>query len=292
MRELILKRALVTQPFFAKLPFTLTAGAAIRTEYQSKLEVNRDFYVNGLQSNFGEVFTDTNAYFLANLYTGARRGLWRYDFNTLLPTGQQFYEARFDTVIAQEQFVDRQQEIMPFLVKNGEKVYAKIQNLSAKGAGAEAIICLKGFQLQPQVFIDSRTYAALMQSLEKPSRVEYFKFTVDQEGINQTKTIENDNFPRLVLGFAVRNSTADKANVSASSMTIEDITRKLRFNDDPIPVEFFAPRLTCLVDWHIYYLPVEYYLQPFAKLQFNYNNTSPVPLNPQGYEFSILTRTI
>lgn len=291
-RENILKRALVTQPYFAKLVFDLVAGSDLTPEYASKLEVNRDFYITDLQSNFGEIFTDIASYFAASLYTGYQKGIYRYDAQQLLPTSFQMYEARYDTPVVNEKGDDRQREIFPRLVPNGDKVYSTIKNLSAKGQDAEAIICLKGFQLQPQVFIDGRTYGNLTESLNRPIAFDYFKFNVNSDGANQTKQIENDNFPRLILGFAARNTTADKSKVSQSKLLIRDITRQLQFNDEPIPLEFFAPRLTCLADEHIYMLPVEYYFQPFAKLQFILDNVSPDTDNKSGYEFSILTRTI
>ncbi len=78
-------------------------------------------------------------------------------------------------------------------------------------------------------------------------------------------------------------------------ITINDLARQLRLTDNHIPLEFIAPRFTPVQDQHLYYLPIEYYWQPYAKLQFDIVNTwqilNDVPI-PNGAEIIALTRTV
>lgn len=287
-RLISLKRALSSMPFFTKLPFEITPGADKTQLFGNRLEVNADFYLTNIQSNLGSVFTATGALFNMSVWTQFQKSVYRFDAGQLLPSGFIASEARFDTPVPAQIFDDRQREICPFLVKNGNKLFGSLENLTTKGEDIEAVIVLSGFQKMPSPFID---LSQLEGSLSKETRFEYFKFTVDKEG-KRTYHIENDVFPRLILGFGARNSTVDKSKISASTMIIKDYSRRLQLSDEPIPVEFYAPRLTCLRDTHIYYLPIEYYLQPFARLNFEVNNVSPDRENESGYEFVALTRTV
>jgi hypothetical protein len=57
----------------------------------------------------------------------------------------------------------------------------------------------------------------------------------------------------------------------------------------PIPIEYFAPRLTCLRDTHIYYLPVEAFFEPLNALRFEMDTD----LNGgAGFEFTMVTRKV
>lgn len=288
MRLASLKRALLTQPFFTSVPFPLAAGSAKQTQYGQQIDVNRDFYLTQIFGNFGEVFTNINALFNLSLYTGHQKSLYRFDAQQPLPSGFITQEARFRTPIVNQIFDDRQNEFIPILIKNGDKIFVQIENTNTKIEADEVLVVLGGFQLN-QAHIDARIAGQLQNSLDQNTNtsLDFFKFEVEVAG-QQTFTIRNDSFPRMVLGFGVTNNDADKADVSASNVLITDNTRYLQFSNRAIPLQFLAPRMTCLLDTHIYYLPIEYYLQPFGKLQFDLSNVGENP----AYDLAILTRTI
>lgn len=288
-REIVLKRSLFTQPFFTLLNFPLKAGTKPETQQTSKIDVNRDFYLTEIQADLSEAYVDTTALFDMSVYTGYQDSVYNYTSQQFLPASHIAYDARFRVLPANEVFDDRQRELFPFLIKNGDKIFCKIKNNIAKGDNGEINVMLGGFQKQPQVFVDSRVIASLYESLNSEIRFEYFKFEVVKDG-QQTFIVTNDNTPRLILGFSARNSLSRKEFVSDSKLVIQDLTRQNRWNNEPIPLQFFAPRLTCLLDTHLYFLPIEYFFIPNGKLQIDLSNVSP---NSQaGYEFEILTRTI
>lgn len=285
----IAKRAIHSVPFFTNLPFALTVGTAKINQYASKVRIDYDFFLTEMQGNFGEVFTATNTLFNLSVWTGNQESVYGFNSGTLLPTSNICTEARFNTNVASQTFDDRQFETFPYLIKAGDNVYANIQNTGSKSSGATAILALKGFQVLKNVFLSSRETEQINQSLDDPIRYEFFRFPVDTEGL-KSYSIMNDMFPRLILGFGVTNNSPVKSVVSQSTIFIKDVSRQIQMMNIPIPVDFIAPRLTCLLDANLYLTPIEYYFQPFAKLVFDITNISPTDLT--GYEFCILTRTI
>lgn len=290
-RQSVLKRALFSQPFFTRLPFALAVGASKKPLYSSKTEVNRDFYLTEIKGNFGEVFTSTGALVNLSVYSAYGKSVYRYAYSSLLPSGFIADEARFRTATGSQIFDDRQRESFPVLVKNGDKLFANLENIDTVDSPDSATLMLSGFQQVQGTYVDSRTYSQLEKSLTNNIQKDYFKIDVLHEGL-QTYSINNDVYPRLVLGFCAINTMAIKGRVSAASMLIRDTSRGLKFSNDPMPVDFIAPRLTCLLDEHIYYLPIEYYLSPYAKLQFDISNTSPDQEHKSGFQLIMLTRTI
>jgi len=288
-RQAAFLKALYTLPYFTRLDFAISSGTAKDPQYNAKTKVNADFYLTDIQSNFGEVFTNTTSLFTLSMWQGYQESLINYDLGGNLPTSFWTYEARFNTPVNRQIFSDKQFEFMPRLIPNNNQIYASIKNESVKTQSDTATLLLKGFQ-RDNNFVDSKTMAKINASLEKPIDIQYFSFTVDKAG-QQTHYLENDNTPRLILGFGARNSTVTKADVSTSELTITDTTRQKQWNNEPIPLQFFAPRLTCLLDQHIYWLPIEYWFQPFDILRFDLSNTKNGE-DIKGYEFVAITRTI
>ena len=290
-RELTLKRALFTSPFFTRLDFDLSAALARSVEQiiAAKVGVNNDFYLTEIVGNFGEVHEATGAFAEASFYTVYQSSLYRFDAGQFLPTGFLATEARFQTSIVNQVYDDRQREFFPVLIRNGDEILGKV-TLANASDDATATAVLKGFNVNPNAYVSADDIALYEASLSREARYDYFNFTVEDEGL-KTYTIENDSFPRLLLGFGCTNSTPDKAIVSSASVIIRDITRRLQFMETAMPLDFIAPRLTCLADAHLYYLPVEYVLPPYAKLQFIIDNQFTDD-NEQGFEFNALTRTI
>lgn len=289
-RKDLFLRSLYTVPYFTKLLFEIAVGTKPQTQFSAKTQVNADFWLTSAYSNFSDVFQDAASFFNTTVYQGYRESWYNFDSGQKLPATQLFTQVRFDTPVANEIGVDKQFEPMPFFVPNGNQIYVEIENTAAKTATANAIVMLAGFQRDTANFIDTRTESLINASLSKPVTFEYFKFNVDSDG-QQIHTLTNDNTPRLILAFGARNTTADKGKVSASNIEIRDVTRQKSWNNDPIPLQFFAPRLTCLLDTHLYWLPTEYFFVPKGNLRFDLSNDSP-DAPDQGYEFIALTRTI
>lgn len=287
----ILQRALRTYPYYYKMAFPIESGAPVETLYSQRIGIGKDFYLTEYMGNFGEVFTDTGALFNACLYTGYNRSLYRFDTSRKLPVGQLMTEARFDTVLPDQIYDDRQFETLPVKIPQNDRLYGEIASGDSPSDDAEVIIVLKGFSMLNDVYVTPTEQAQLTESLSKDVQWEFLKVTVDKEG-KHSYILENDRYPRLILGFGAVNSTSDKSLISAADFTITDISRRLQLTDTNIPVAFIAPRLTCLLDANLYYLPIEYYFQPFAKLQFDVNNVSPDQNDKQGFEIAVLTRTI
>lgn len=293
-RRNILNRALYSQPFFNLLAFTVppskTRGRIDKKDTQG-IQVNKNFYLTEIISNFGEVFQDTGSLFDISLYAVKKKqSLIRYLQNSFLPSGFIATEARENAPFASQIFQDTQREIMPLLIERGDFVQGNIVANSDTTNDADVIanIVLKGFYSVQETYINSRLNIGINESLARDIIFETWNLSVDFEGEKSLK-ISNDRYPRLVLGFGIRDNGRVKANLSQGTMRISDQTRGLQFSENALPIEFYAPRLTCVRDTHIYYLPTEYLLEPFASLLFDITNI----LNEgTGYELVIYTRTV
>lgn len=288
-RQQIALRAIHTQPYFYKFEFPVLAGATPQTQYSANVGINRDFYLTDVQSNFGEAFTATGSLFDMSLWTNYQRSLYRWQTSSKLPTPFLSYEARFQTPVNQEKFDDRQFEYKPLLIRNGDKIFAEIENADTKNAGTDIYVILKGFNLLTNVFLDPRETEQINNSIAAPVSPELLKFEVTETG-RRSFVITNDNRPRLILGFGATNRDEAKTLVPEVKISIQDLSRRLNLTDTAIPLEFIAPRLTCLLDQHRYWLPTEYYFPPFAKLAFDVDATFQQSGN--GVEINLLTRTI
>jgi hypothetical protein len=206
----------------------------------------------------------------------------------LLPPSFQSFEARFNIAFASQVYCDLQQEICPYLVKKGNSVLAQIDNLGVKAQEASGRIVLAGYYPTGKAYLDERTTQSINESLADEPSIETFSFTVDEAG-QKSYILQNDRYARLILGFSVTDLETNKANLASSLLKITDFARKIKFNDVPIPIEYFAPRLTCLRDTHIYYLPVEAFFEPLNALRFEMDTD----LNGgAGFEFTMVTRKV
>lgn len=290
-RRTSLQRAIYTQPYFYRFEFPITAGDPRDTQFSQNVGINRDFFITEWQGNFGEVLRETGSLFNVTLYSAYYDSLYRFEAGHKLPTGQVLTEARFRTPITNEKFDDRQAETFPYLVRKNDKIYAQIANVNVKNDVGNANIVLKGFNVNEDAYITPMQTEQYNASLAKDVEWQFFKINVTDQGVKQY-ILENDNQPRLILGFCAINSVSEKAQVSEINVSITEIARRLRLTDTKIPLQFIAPRLTCLRDTHIYYLPVEFAFQPYSKLQFDIENIWVNDQTPAGAEISILTRTV
>jgi hypothetical protein len=289
-RKDIVNRALYTNPYFYKLHFPIEAGTPKPREYQQNVGINRDFYLTEVMSNFGEVFTDSGSLFNITVYSEYLRSLYRYNASTLLPNSFFTQEARLRTPYAQQKFDDRQHEIFPTLIRNNDRIFAEIQNLSTKTGAADAYIVLKGFNTNNEVYIPPSEMKLLNNSLAQESRFQFFSFNVNGEGLHN-KVKQNDNTPRLVLAFGITNRSNNKTIASNATISIRDNSRRINLTDTNIPIQFIAPRLVNARDINRFYLPIEHYWPPLGQLEFNINNNIVDP-GDTGFQFSILTRTV
>ena len=289
-RKFILRRSLNAVPFFQYMPYDVIAGTSRQEQYVAKREVNQDFFLTEQKGNFSDVFDDTNSLFNINIYLASNgRSIYGYNKGQPIPTGQVTTEGRFDTVVGLQKFDDRQRENISYPIRRGETILSEIVNVNPKAANATARLMLSGYTPARYSYITSEVQEAINRSLTRSPNFQIFKFTVDFEGIKY-RNIENDNTPRLILGFGVQNGTSQKANIPESYISIEDARRALKWTSERVPLEFIAPRLTCVLDTHIYYLPIEYFFEPFGNLRFQVENIYQD--EDFGYEFFALTRTI
>lgn len=300
-RRTILQRALYSQPYFYRMIMRVgevPANVQKVTRFAQAIGIDRDFYLTEIQSDFCEAFSNTQSLYNMSLYSGYNNSLYRYDASEKIPSAFIVTDARFRTPVALEIFDDRQFENAPLLIPKSDRVYCEIANVSNEAVGTpeDVNVILKGFStIENGGDIDGRQIDQLNESLRAPVEWQYFKINVTADAADRglkSYILENDNRPRLVLGFGAMNTTTTKAAVSEMNVTITEIARRLRLTDTQIPLQFIAPRLTCLLDAHLYYLPVEYYFQPYSKLQFDINNIWVNGGTPAGAEIAVLTRTV
>jgi hypothetical protein len=296
-RKQTVNRALWTNPYFYKMDFPILQGTKADSLVTGKVGIGRDFYLTEVKDN-GCTLLDLNvALVKLQLYTGYNISPYNYNLvklqNSFITT-----DARFRTAAAARQFQDKQFESLPFLIRQNDSLYADVSNdVTAFNSGTYTIV-LKGFNICKNAAFGSTEVQQINDSLAKDVEWQIFKLlvtdTIDDEGKKQY-FLENDRYPRLILGFGAININPDPTLASNMLVSITDISRQLQLTDQAIPLEYIAPRLPLVEDTHIYYLPIEYYFQPYAKLQFDINNIwlggreEPVP---NGAEIAILTRTV
>jgi hypothetical protein len=291
-RKSILERALNATPFFNIMPFEVVSEATKRTQYKAKTQINLDYFLTDVRTNFDFVTHLTGSIWLMNLYL-ATSGRSLYGFNKSQPVPSSFVstDARFDNLVVDQRFDDRQRESIPFSIKRGDEVICEVENVDAKDAGTIANVMLAGFNILKYPYLNSRETELINRSLNVNTVFQSFKVMVNHNG-QKYYNFENDSCPRIVLGFGIVNSTSVKTDISESTISILDTTRHLKFSNEPLPVEFLAPRLSCVLDTHIYYLPIEYYFMPFGNLRLQIKNFFPDEDTPSGYELVMLTRTV
>ena len=290
-RKRIVNRALNAIPFIHYLPYEVQAEAQKRSEYKTVSQIETDFFVTEMRANFGEVFTAINSKFNLNVFeqfTG--QSLYGFNRSQSLPAGMLTTECREATVVANQIYDDRQSEWMPRLVRAGSTIIAEITNVDDKIAPVEAGIGLCGFQLLQHPYLNALTMERINRSLSTDTVYQTFRVKVDHNGLKYYN-LTNDGMPRLILAVGAVNDSADKSQISESTILLQDTTRHLKLNNVAMPVEFFAPRLTCLLDTHQFWMPIEYYLEPFGNLRMRIENAFP-PETEYGYEMIFLTRTV
>lgn len=293
-RRATLDRALNATPFFQLLDFEVALGDQKRNYYAAKVDVNKDFYLTGMRGNFGEIAEATGAFFDISVYTNLNKeSVYHFGRNNPLPSGFLLNEARFNTAPNAQLFDDRQFEFIPYRIPNGDNIIAEIKQAGTVAQLDTAKIVLSGYTITPYPYLDERTTELLNTSLDSRVQFQTFKATIDKENENDYN-LKNDVKPRLILGFGIVNFSNIVSNVTEATILIKDTMRENRWSNAPFPVEFLAPRLGNVVqvqDVHMYWLPVEYFFQPFANLRLTVNAKPRVGVTPE-FQIVMLTRTV
>lgn len=294
-RQASLRRALHSQVFFNLLEFVAVAAANNQEQFAAKTQVDKDFFVTNIQGNFWEVYLESAARYQMNLYTAQTgRALYQYIADENYPVNFQCTEARaLDTLTTGLRYDDRQRELMPRLVKRGDSLVASAKNVGVKTDPANLAVVVSGYYVDDRPYLTEVATRGVNESLSKPIEFDQWRFdneqTVDFEG-NGIRTITNDRYARMILGFSIRNNGVGDGDIpSNGTFLITDVYRALKLNNVPINIGFFAPKQSQVKDAQIYFLPIEHFWEPFAPLKFDIVNE----LNDStGYELIMLTRTV
>lgn len=297
-RRLSFQRALHSYPYFYHMDFVITPTTEIVTRLARTLGINRDFYLTEVLANYDETtIASVNITNNITLWTGYNESLFGIQAQELLPRSMVSVNAKARDSIGQLSFNDQQFEFPPKLIKNDDYITGQIQNTQLLTADGTTRIVLKGFSLLDNAYLTDMETQQINDSLANPVQWQTFNIDVPSNatywtGAPHTFSFKNDRYPRLMLGMMSANDAFDQAhptNVNILSMT--DLTRRIEFLNRDIPLEFLAPRVPPVRDDSIYYLPIEYYLQPYAEIQIIFTETR-VGGRGGGFSIGFLTRTV
>ena len=289
-RKSILARAMNSVPMFNLLPYDIITGAGKEKQYKGRLDINLDYFLTEIRGNFREVIEDTDTQWQVNIYI-AETGQSVYGFNKSqpLPTQMVMTDGNFTQTATEQRYDDRQREFMPFYVPRGNEVISEIVNVSAKSSIASAKILLCGYTLIKYPYINTQEQILINESLEDDSIYQTFVANVDNIRTKKAYNFNNDQRPRLILGFGVVDSVTRATGLKRSTISIQDTTRHLKLTNEPTPLELIAPRTpVCSQDTHNYFLPIEYYWMPQGNIRIEIENDS----GQADYQLIMLTRTV
>lgn len=305
-RKNLLERALYVTPFhtlleYEVLPSAIPINAGADFQFAARAQINKDFWLTNVRGNFAwaAINMGFQSEFNVSLYTNYNhKSVYGYGKSVTIPAGivaqtTRYNEQTFNNLGILAWYDDTQTEMIPYFVPRGNYIISEIVNTGFKLVGEDLMIVLSGYQQHKYPYLDDLALDRINQSLEKPVNYQTFKVSVSPDQGQHIYAITNDIKPRLAIGFmVVPTNPAGAVYVNDSRIMIKDTTRELKLMNDEMPVTFIAPVSNCALDVSMYYLPVEYYMQPFCNLQIEINNRqSPVDLDT-GYELILLTRTV
>ncbi len=294
-RRLIIERALRSYPYIHKMvfPYTTTDPPVAQTE--RTLSFNDDFYFTEIQGNWQDFAGGGGGLAKLSFFTAWNRNIYRYDTSNPLWSFFLSTEARRLRPLTLRANVDLQFEYFPYLIKRGDKLIVNVVPAFAALADSTLNVAVKGFQLHDNIYVTERVAAQIEESLANAVEWQIFEVEVTDQPEDRgrkTYTVENDKYPRILYGFGATDSQSLLTALPNIELTIVDTSRRLQITDRDIPLEFIAPRIPICSDTHIYYLPTEYYLEPYAKIQFEINNTWFDDAHAGGARIALHTRTI
>lgn len=301
-RKSIFQRALHATPFFNVFDFFDAAHKKLALS--SKIGINKDFYITEIVSNSSDVFDASGAfsYNIYSAYTG--KSLFGIGSSTLLPAPLLGFDG--GSPVANGLTPDTtQREVIPRLVKTGDYILASIQSVNAIDAAHAPVIMTAGFNINQYPYLDDLGMEKVNDSLNKDTEYEIFKVDFDAwsgDGSHpsqaQTLQLTNDNKPRLILACGM--AYVGNVPLATSTIQIQDLSRLLKWSNAPMPLPFIAPTQptaarNSTVQTHGYWLPIEYYFQPFGDLQLKLESTLSDPLDGGAVpklQIQFLTRTV
>ena len=300
-RQTAIARAAATYPYFYKLQFDVLTG--IRQYAEQRVGVQREFFLTEMIGNFDESELTTLARPNFNSYTGYNESIYRYIPGQGLQN-QFLVSTSPANALSPGNIGDRQQfEFPPFNVKANDFIYGRV-DFSGSGiapaADATIYTGYKGYSVldEPYITTDRQT-DQIKNSLSAPIDWQWFNFEVADPGANSQRTIhivENDMYPRLIVGMARLDHGFGLPLFNF--VDIYDVSRRLRLTDTHIPLEFLAPSMVYPLrdseyyQTPCYYFPVEYYFEPYAKIQIDVIAERTNPAIASTTTVSFLTRTI
>ncbi len=159
---------------------------------------------------------------------------------------------------------------------------------------------LKGFATLDNQEVSVETQENITDSLKRPISYDWFRTRSEPASVvdftKRIVTIENDRYPRLILGAATELDS-DEIAVAEMNILITDTSRRLRLTNEPIPYGFLGPQMLAASvpeggqQDYCYWFPVEYYWGPYAKIdiEFSYKHTA---FGVKNLELALLTRTV
>ncbi len=317
-RKAIFQRALHATPFFNIFNFPdFDVTSTIHSQaYGTKLGVDKDFYITEILSNHNEVFGDSGQIGI-NIYS-AYTGKSVYGFNRSnpLPPSLVGVNVGGPYPVQLEKFCDIQRETIPYLINRGDNLIANLNIVksSSSQAAISPSIVLAGYNINSYPYLDSVGMQKINDSLNIDPEYQIFaanidEFTCPPYSKQEFKQITNDNKPRLILGCAMaymnaEDNIADTNVRPRITIEIQDISRQVKWQNSPLPLHYIAPMIPSLaiggegapqpsVDTHLYWLPIEYYFQPFGDLQLRVTmDNSSAPDSMSGWQLQLLTRTV
>lgn len=294
-RKSILNRALHTNPFLHALDFEFDASGVPfhpQTIFDARVEVNRDFYLTELLANFGELNIGAQEYDFNIYNTWSDKAVFGYG-DTLPSYFKTTSEIRLDTNGS-----IYQKPMLPYYVSRGSRLTGEVVNKVSQIIPETASVVLKGFNVIDNRYVPRQTQVEIARSLTKPPEQEWFSVDINDfrsagGGATDTKdfTFRNDRHPRLILGFC--STTNNPINVGTSSVLIEDIHTGIKWMDNPMKLEYVMPRMGggagTNLRTNIYYLPTEYFFEPFGRLNFEIFNAE---IASDHFRINMLTRRV
>ena len=303
-RRSIINRALWTNPYFYRIDIPIPHQTVVNSVFSNKLGINRDFYITSLLDNSNNIAEKTGAEINLSLLTGYDVSPYSFNIGKLPKSFITTDARRYDVANEPPPFLlhgfdDRQFETFPFLIKQNDFLRTDVQCNGPTGPAIYTLV-VKGFNVCKNAAFGSTELQQINDSLSNNVEWQYFKLNVTDSVNDQGEKqyfLENDRYPRLILGLGALN--IDNTFLSHQSeilVTLTDLSRQLQLTDNRVPLEYIAPRFTPVQDQHLYYLPIEYYWQPYAKLQFDiintWNHAGREEPFPNGAEIVALTRTV
>lgn len=304
-RKAILNRALYAVPFFIPATIPIADFATGLNIFKTRVHINIDFWLTEVRMNVASATAQKGSNFNISIYeSDTGQSVYGYNRGDKIPATMVGHDTGFD-IFSVIKYDDRQKEFIPRFIPHGTEVIIEVQSDTAVANAGDFQLCLCGFNGITYPYLGSDETQKINNSLDRITIFQEFKIKLNADdyhnrAIGETIffNIENDNIPRLSLGFGIVDNPINEGSSSLQALiSIFDSTRHVNITDSPTFAECIAPRvagqLSVVKDTHMYYLPIEHYFMPFGNLHLKID----VPDNQgiiagNGFELVLLTRTV